>query len=65
MGLMDGLGSKAKEFAEQNPGKVEQISDKGLQAAADAVNARTGGAHAGAIEQAQQAADEKIGDNSQ
>ncbi|MDO5696488.1 MAG: antitoxin [Dermatophilus congolensis] len=65
MGLMDGLGDKAKSFADQNADKVEQVSDQGLQSAADAANERTGGQHADKVTQAQQAADERIGDNSQ
>lgn len=64
MGLMDGLGDKARAYADQNADKVEQTSDQGLQSAADAANERTGGQHSDKISQAQQAADERIGDNS-
>lgn len=65
MGLMDGLGDKAREYADQNADKVEQVSDQGLQSAADAANERTGGQYGDQVSQAQQAADQRIGDNSQ
>lgn len=65
MGLTDGLGGKANEFAANNADKVEQASDQGLQHAADAANERSGGQHADKVSQAQAAADEKVGDNSQ
>ncbi|MBD2761542.1 antitoxin [Kocuria sp. cx-455] len=54
-----GLGDKAKQFAEDNPDKVDQGIDK----AGDAVDDRTGGQHAEHVDKAQDAARNKFGGN--
>lgn len=59
MGLMD----KANEFIGSEQG--EQVSDQGLQAAADFANERTGGQHGEQIQQGQQFLDDKIGQQGQ
>lgn len=61
MGLMDNARQKAQEMANNNPDKVEQLSDQAIERAGDAVDSKTGGKHADKIDQAQQAADGKIG----
>jgi len=45
-----------------NPDKVEEFSDKGLDAAADKANDLTGGKYADQIQQGRDTADEKIGE---
>ena len=54
-----GLGDKAKQFAEDNPDKVDQGIDK----AGDAVGDRTGGKHAEQVDKGQDAARNKFGGN--
>lgn len=54
-----GLGDKAKQFAEDNPDKVDQGIDK----AGDAVDDRTGGKHAEQVDKGQDAARNKFGGN--
>lgn len=55
MGLMD----KANEFIGSEQG--EQVTDQGLQGAADFANEHTGGEHADKIQKGQQFLDDKIG----
>lgn len=55
MGLMD----KANEFLGSDKG--EEMSDQGLQAGADAANNLTGDKYSDQVGQAQQFADDKIG----
>ncbi|UYP19733.1 antitoxin [Rhodococcus sp. Z13] len=60
MGFMDsvkGLVDKGKEFAEQNPDKVEQIIEK----AGDAVDEKTGGKYADQVDKVQDAARKHLG----
>ena len=52
-----GLGDKAKQFANDNPDKVDQGIDK----AGDAVDERTGGQHAEQVDKAQDALRDKLG----
>lgn len=67
MGL-DDITRKAKEFLDDNKVKdalkseqAEDISDKVLDATADAADKVTGGKHEDKIEAARKAADDKIG----
>lgn len=67
MGL-DDITRKAREFLDDNKVKdalkseqAEDISDKLLDATADAANKATGGKHEDKIEGARKAADDKIG----
>lgn len=43
----------------------EEHTDQAIQAVGDAVDERTGGQHADKIDQAQQAADDRLGDGGQ
>ncbi|PZP36836.1 MAG: hypothetical protein DI613_02830 [Kocuria rhizophila] len=52
-----GLGDKAKQFAEDNPDKVDQGIDK----AGDTVDDRTGGQHAERVDKGQDALRDKLG----
>lgn len=52
-----GLGDKAKQFAEDNPDKVDQ----GIEKAGDAVDDRTGGQHAEHVDKGQDALRDKLG----
>lgn len=54
MGLLD----KAKDFANNNPDKVQQGIDK----AGDAVDAKTDGKYASQVDKAQEAAAKKLGE---
>lgn len=62
MGLLDDAKNKATQFANDNPDKVEQISDQAIERAGDAVDSKTGGKFADQVDQAQQTADGKIGE---
>lgn len=52
-----GLGDKAKQFAEDNPDKVDQGIDK----AGDTVDDRTGGQHSEHVDKGQDALRDKFG----
>lgn len=62
MSQFDNLKDKAQQAAQDNPDKVEQASDKGLDAAGGAADKATGGGHSDKVDKAQQAADDRIGD---
>lgn len=57
MGLMDDLGGKAKDLADQNPDKLKE----GVEKAGDFVDEKTGGKYADKVDQAQQAAEDRLG----
>ena len=65
MGMLDNMKEKAQELMGQHKDKVEEYSDQGIDKAGDAVDQATGGTYAGQVDQAQQLADDKIGDNAQ
>lgn len=52
-----GIFDKAKQFADDNPDKVNQGIDK----AGDAIDQRTGGKHAEHVDKAQDAARKRFG----
>ncbi|WP_084082602.1 antitoxin [Corynebacterium freneyi] len=54
-----GIFDKAKQFAEDNPDKVNQGIDK----AGDLVDERTGGKHSEQVDKAQDAARKHLGGN--
>jgi hypothetical protein len=56
---MAGLGDKAKEFLDSDKG--EQVSDKGLDKAGQAVDQKTGGTHDAQIDKGVDLADGKLG----
>lgn len=60
MGLMDnvkGLIDKGKQFAEQNPDKINDAIDK----AGDLADEKTGGKYADKVDKAQDAAKKQLG----
>ncbi len=57
MGLLD----KAKNFAKNNPDKLESISDQVIDKGGDAADKATGGKFADKIDGAQDKADDAIG----
>lgn len=62
MGFLDDAKDKLSELAGQHPDKVEELSDKGLDAAAAKANEATGGKFGDQIQQGRDLADEKIGE---
>ena len=77
MGIFDNIKNKAEELvgqdkvakgeklAAEHSDKVEEYSDKGLDAAAGRADSLTGGKHADKIQSARDAADGKIGTEGQ
>lgn len=65
MSQFDGLADKAKGLAQEHGDKVEQYSDQGLDQAGNVANEKSGGKFSDQIDQGKQAADERVGDNSQ
>jgi hypothetical protein len=62
MGLFDDVKKKATEFAEQNPDKLESISDQVIEKAGDAADKATGEKYSSQIDSAQEKADGAIGE---
>lgn len=62
MSMFDELKDKAADFVKDNPDKVEGISDRILEKAADAAEAATGGKFDSVIEGIQGKADDAIGE---
>lgn len=62
MGFLDDAKEKLTNLAHDNPDKVEEYSDKGLDAAAERANEATGGKFGDQIQQGRDLADEKIGE---
>ena len=56
MGIFDSAKDKATEFAQDNPGKLDQ----GVEKAGDFADDKTGGQHADKIDKGQDFASEKI-----
>ena len=61
MSFFDSAKEKAEEFAKDNPDKVEEFSDQGLERGGDLADNATGGRFSEHIDQGQAAADERIG----
>lgn len=53
--------AKAEDLAAQHSDKIEEYSDKGLDAAAGKADSLTGGKHADKIQSARDTADAKVG----
>lgn len=53
--------AKAKDLAAEHSDKVEEYSDKGLDAAASRADSLSGGKHADKIQSARDAADARVG----
>ena len=61
MGFLDDAKAKAEELINQNPDKVEDISDQAITKGGDALDSATGGKFSDQIDQGQQKADDAIG----
>ena len=64
-----GLFDKAKELEElakkqmaEHPEQSEKYSDEGIEKAGDAIDRLTGGKYAHQVDQAQRAADDRVGE---
>lgn len=62
MGFLDDMKSKAEKLIHDNPDKVEDYSDQGIEKAGDAADQATGGKYADQVDRGQQQADERIGE---
>lgn len=62
MSMFDDLKAKAQEAMEQNPDKVEEFSDMGIDKAGDAIDRLTGGKYGEQVDSAQEKADDAIGE---
>lgn len=60
-GMFDNIRNKAEEAAANNPDKVEQLSDQGLDRAQSAADSATGGKHTDQITSAREQIDQRIG----
>lgn len=65
MSQFDGLADKASQLNQEHGDKIEGASDQAIQKGGDFADEKTGGQHSDKVDQATQAADERIGDNSQ
>ena len=61
MGLLDDAKAKAAELANNNPDKLEQVSDQALDRAAQVADEKTGSQHTDKINQGRDFLDGKIG----
>lgn len=61
-GMFDEIRGKAEEAIANNPDQVESISDQVIEQAGDAADSATGGRFAGAVDSAQEQADQRIGE---
>ncbi|MFW5469900.1 antitoxin [Knoellia sp. CPCC 206435] len=61
MSFFDSAKEKAEGLAADNPDKLEEFSDQGLERGGDAADSASGGRFGEHIDQGQVAADERIG----
>lgn len=62
MGMMDNIKNQAQQAMENNPDKVEELSDQAIQKAGDTADGATGGKFSEQIDGAEQQADGRIGE---
>ena len=62
MSMFDNMKDKAQQYIEENPDKVEEFSDTGIEKAGDAIDNLTGGKYAEQVDSAQDKADDAIGE---
>ncbi len=62
MGIFDEIKDKVEGLVHDNPDKVEEFSDQGIDKAGDALDSATGGKFSDQIDQGQSVADDKIGE---
>jgi hypothetical protein len=60
--LFDSAKEKLQQLADDNPEKVEQLSDQAITRGGDAADSVTGGKYAEHVDQGQVKADEAIGE---
>lgn len=61
MGFLDDAKGKLEDLVGNNPEKVEELSDQGIEKASDLADNATGGKFSDHIDSAGQKADEAIG----
>ncbi|HET9020249.1 MAG TPA: antitoxin [Ornithinibacter sp.] len=62
MSFFDSAKEKIQQLAEDNPDKVEQLSDEAITRGGDAADGVTGGKYAEQVDTAQGKADEAVGE---
>jgi hypothetical protein len=62
MGFLDDAKDKISELMHDNPDKVEEYSDQGIEKGGDALDGATGGKYADQVDAGQQKADDAIGE---
>lgn len=62
MGFLDDAKDKINDLMNDNPDKVEEYSDLGIEKGGDAIDSATGGKFADQIDAGQEKADEAIGE---
>lgn len=62
MGFLDDAKDKVSDLVHDNPDKVEELSDQGIERGGDMFDQATGGKYADQVDQAQTKADESIGE---
>ncbi|MGL4177833.1 MAG: antitoxin [Dermatophilaceae bacterium] len=61
MSIFDSAKEKIQQLAEDNPDKVEQLSDQAIERGGDAIDSATGGRFAEHVDTAQAKGDEAVG----
>jgi hypothetical protein len=64
MGIFDELKDKGEKLAADHPDQVEKVSDQAIERGGDAADKATGDKYASHVDQVQEQADSKIGDDS-
>ena len=62
MSFFDSAKEKIQRLAEDNPDRVEQLSDEAITRGGDAADSVTGGKYAEQVDTAQAKADEAVGE---
>ena len=62
MGFLDDAKDKINDLMHDNPDKVEDLSDQGIERGGDALDDVTGGKYADQLDAGQQKADDAIGE---
>jgi hypothetical protein len=62
MGFLDDAKDKISDLVNDNPEKVEEYSDQGIDKAGDALDGATGGKYAEQVDAGQEKADDAIGE---
>ena len=62
MGFLDDAKDKVNDLMHDNPDKVEDLSDQGIERGGDALDGVAGGKYSDQIDAGQQKADDAIGE---